>query len=286
MKKLLSAAFLACCALTAWSATIDPNNKFAYGANIAWVNWEGYMATGAFVTVDICGGSIWSANCGWVHLGDGSPDSGPHYGNNSAGDYGVNLDAAGNLSGFAYGANIGWLQFHPLGQPKIDLLSGNFSGDVWSANCGWINLSNAFAHVRTESILPAMDADNDGLPDSWELRFARALDVLGPIDDPDQDGISNRDEAIADTNPFDAGDALRITMFAIHDGQCTINWPSRPNRLYRLLKKPDLSPTSSWQDAGQDLIMPGPSGETTARFTESAGAQGFFRIEPIKPLSP
>jgi hypothetical protein len=75
-------------------------------------------------------------------------------------------------------------------------------------------------------------------------------------------------------------------MFTIHDGQCTIRWQSRPTRLYRVLKKSDLSPTSSWQDAGQGLIVPGSSGETTAQFTDPAGAQGFFRIEPIKPLSP
>ena len=46
---------------------------------------------------------------GWIHLGDGTPANGIRYQNNSASDYGVNHDGLGNLSGLAYGANIGWI---------------------------------------------------------------------------------------------------------------------------------------------------------------------------------
>ncbi|HYT60878.1 MAG TPA: thrombospondin type 3 repeat-containing protein [Haliangiales bacterium] len=286
MKTILSAVLLAGFAFTAWSATtIDPANKSAYGANIAWLNWQGDIANGAVVTDDICSGSIWSANCGWIHLGNGAPPDGPQYQNDADNDYGVNLDAAGNLSGFAYGANIGWLNFHPFGQPKIDLLTGNFSGDVWSANCGWMNLSNMFAHVKTLVVLPAMDSDKDGLPDSWELRFARSLDALTGNDDSDGDGVSNHDEALADTNPLDANDALRITGLAFKDGECTIQWQSRPTRLYRVLKQADLDLKLPWKDVGAGMILPRMTWETDVKFKEP-GPQGFFRIEAVKPLAP
>ena len=288
MKKFLIAAVLASCALGASGATtIDPNHKDAYGANIAWINWQGDVLNGAVVTEDILAGLIWSANCGWIYLGDGSPDNGPQYQNNSAADFGVNLDAAGNLSGFAYGANIGWLNFHPLGVPKIDLLTGNFSGYIWSANCGWISLSNQFAYVKTTVILPAMDSDHDGLPDSWELRFARSLDVLDGRGDPDHDGVSNLDEALAGTNPLDRSDALRITSFARgSDGKCDIQWNSQPTRLYRVLGKSALLPTAAWQDIGLGLIQPSPNTETAVQFPSPRGAHSFFQIEAIKPLTP
>ena len=270
---LLLAAAVSASAAT----TIDPANKSAYGANIAWINFQGDIATGAVVSQTGCTGLVWSANCGWINFGDGSP------GANCA----VNLDAVGNLSGFAYGANIGWLNFHPFGQPKIDLLTGKFSGHIWSANCGWISLSNAFAHVQTTVILPGEDSDKDGLPDAWELRFARTLDVLDGTGDPDGDGVSNLDEALADTNPLDANDVLRITQLVRNSsGDFIINWKSQPTRLYRLLSRPAFDPLTPWQDFGMGLLPPDPGTETAAKFPDPGGAYSFFRIEAIKPLSP
>jgi len=85
MKNLLC-IWLAIYAMSASAAqtTIDNNNKYAYGANIAWLNFQGDGANGAVVTEDILAGHVWSANCAWINLGDGSPDSGPHYQNKYA----------------------------------------------------------------------------------------------------------------------------------------------------------------------------------------------------------
>ncbi len=76
------------------------------------------------------------------------------YQNASAADYGVNTDALGNLRGYAYGANIGWVAFENVGTPQVNLLTGQLSGSVWSANCGWISLSNN-ALSRPTRYLPA-----------------------------------------------------------------------------------------------------------------------------------
>ena len=64
----------------------------------------------------------------------------------------MNVDVSGNLNGYAYGANIGWINFEANGAPKVDLASGNLSGWVWSANWGWISLSNTVAYVQTAAI--------------------------------------------------------------------------------------------------------------------------------------
>ena len=64
------------------------------------------------------------------------------------------------MSGYAWGANIGWIKFEqPTAQPSDQLLTGQMSGYVWSANCGWITLSNAVAYVQTDTISPgALDS--------------------------------------------------------------------------------------------------------------------------------
>ena len=41
-------------------------------------------------------------------------------------DYGVNVDGNGNLSGYVWGTNVGWINFDPThGGVTIDLASGS-----------------------------------------------------------------------------------------------------------------------------------------------------------------
>src|SRR5437899_599745 len=125
------------------ATTINATNKFAYGANIGWMDWRGDTNNGAVIGEYVCSGYIYAANVGWINLGSGSPFNGIQYQNLSAVDFGVNQDGLGNLRGYAYGANIGWINFENNGAPKVNLKTGNLTGYVWSANCGWISLSNA-----------------------------------------------------------------------------------------------------------------------------------------------
>src|SRR5688572_28820105 len=119
------------------ATTVNPVNRFSYGANIGWMDWRGDVANGGVIGEFACSGYIYAANVGWIHLGDGTPANGIRYANNSATDFGVNYDGAGNLRGFAYGANIGWLNFTNRDAsgaiydgPKVDLLTGRLSGYV------------------------------------------------------------------------------------------------------------------------------------------------------------
>ncbi|MSU34804.1 MAG: hypothetical protein EXS36_06775 [Pedosphaera sp.] len=60
----------------------------------------------------------------------------------------------------------------------------------------------------------ADDSDNDGLSDAWERRFFRDL-RYGPDDDPDRDGISNRDEFRNGTDPTDPRNPRRAGVMSI-----------------------------------------------------------------------
>lgn len=66
------------------------------------------------------------------------------YGNTSATDYGVNRGEDGKLSGYAWGTNVGWINFDPGdGGVTIDPASGDFSGHAWGENVGWISFNSS-----------------------------------------------------------------------------------------------------------------------------------------------
>src|SRR6516164_9428175 len=109
-KRFLAAVILLCSVGVANAGTtIDASNHYAYGANIGWMDWRGDTNNGVVIGLRFCSGWIYGANVGWICLGSGAPANGLQYQNNSAADYGVNVDPSGNLRGYAYGANIGWI---------------------------------------------------------------------------------------------------------------------------------------------------------------------------------
>jgi hypothetical protein len=285
MKKLLLCTLLVS-VLTSGRATttIDPVNKYAYGANLGWMNWYADGANGAVIGDYVCAGYLYTANVGWINLGSGSPVNGIRYQNLAAGDFGVNHDGLGNLRGYAYGANIGWINFENTGAPTVDLRTGNLSGSVWSANCGWISLSNAVAFVQTDSFWPGM-LDANGLPIAWELTYFGATGV-DPNADPDHDGQSNLQEYLAGTNPTNAADALEITAYTTAPGGTTnlVTWTSVPTRFYYLQKTMDLG-VPAWLDSGLGLIAP--DGATTTRgVTDTNAPMRFYRVRAVRPLAP
>ena len=278
-----------------WGATtINAVNKLSHGANLGWMDWRGDALNGVVIGAFVCSGSIYAANVGWISLGAGTPANGVRYQNNAAADFGVNHDGTGNLRGYAYGANIGWLTFTNRAAngasydgPKVDLLTGRLSGFVWSANCGWISLSNQFAHVQTDSMDCGPDTDGDGMPDAWELQFA-SLGALTAAGDPDGDGFTNLEEFLADTNPRDANSLLRITSTAkpTAASPTTLTWTSVPTRQYRIHGAIDLTPPVVWSEVGLGLLPPGAGATTTRNVSATAAPHRFFIIEPVKPLAP
>jgi hypothetical protein len=283
---LLSAFSLQPSALLHAATTIDAVNRYAYGANLGWVDWRGDTANGAVIGEYVCSGYIYSANVGWIALGSGSPANGIQYQNNSATDFGVNQDGLGDLSGYAWGANIGWITFEQTyGQPKVNLLTGQLSGSVWSANCGWISLSNAVAYVQTDSIQPGALAP-DGLPIAWLLQNFGTTNINANAD-PTGKGNTIGQDYLAGTDPNNANSVLRITAESFAPGGINANltWNSVPTRFYYLQKNPDLAPTN-WTDSGLGLISPSAGSSTEDGFMDTNAPARFYRVQAVLPLSP
>jgi hypothetical protein len=270
----------------AWASaatTIDPASPYAYGANLGWLNCAADTANGAVIGEYVCSGSIYAQNIGWISLGDASPADQIYY-QNTGTDFGVNHDGLGNLRGYAYGANIGWVNFESQGAPRVDLRSGILSGHVYSANCGWISLSNAVAHVRTATIAPGQ-RDSNGFPIAWELLYFSQLGI-DPNMDSDGDGMTNWQEYLAGTNPYDKAKWLAIRSFEVAPGggSITVEWSTEPGRYYYLQQTKDLA-GDLWADSGFGIIAP--DGPTTRRtIIQPVGASRFFRVQALRPLMP
>ncbi len=277
--KILIAFFLISGGVLQAAATIDSANRYAYGANIGWLDWKGDTNSGAVIGEYVCSGYIYSANVGWINLGSGSPVNQIQYQNNSATDFGVNHDGAGNLSGYAYGANIGWINFEATGAPKVDLFTGNLSGNVWSANCGWISLSNSFAFVQTDSIQKGALAPN-GLPIAWLLSNFGTTNINANAD-ADGDGVSNGNEYLAGTTPTNAVSVLKVTAIVRAAPNSTLNWNAVNTRFYTVQTNSSLS-SGAWNDfVAQNL-----AGWNNASFADTTATNRFYRIRAYRPLTP
>ena len=284
MPILLIALLVGMAQTTEAATTINASDKYAYGANIGWINAQGDVTNGAMVEHSCLSGYIYSANCGWICLGNG-PTNGTAYSNGSATDFGVNMDADGNLNGFAYGANIGWVNFEANGAPNVSKWTGAFDGFAYGANVGWISLSNAMAYVKTDSISPGPDSEPDGLPDKWELEYAPNLGTLVG-NDFDGDGVPDEDEYEAGTDPTDGDDYLHITNQVPAAPMNEISWPSVNYRLYSVEQAVAITNGVLWVDSGLGQIMSDASGSMTETVTNAPSTEGFFRIRCEQPLAP
>jgi alpha-tubulin suppressor-like RCC1 family protein len=273
-------------------SSISPASRFTYAANFGWLNWRTHpLATDApVIEPTLLRGKLYSGNVGWIDLGDGTPSLASGQYAQTGGDVGVNHDGAGNLSGYAYGANIGWIFFDASisSPPRVNLTTGELSGYAYSANCGWIHLGGLRSTLSPSPDLDGPLSGGDGIADHWERERALAAGLLAdtgllganPTADYDGDGISDRDEYLADTNPFSVNDRLKVTGF-VYDattGNIDLDWTGSTRRVFTVLCSPDLQ---TWTPVGTPL-----TGSSADLSLAHPGAQKlFFRVQAGLPLT-
>lgn len=164
-------------------------------------------------------------------------------------------------------------------------VNGVWSGDVvvrTAATNVFLVADDGSSHTalsRFFSVLgPQTDADGDGLPDLWELRYFGSLNAPGggAGDDPDQDGSDNRHEYEAGTDPLDPASALLITAVQITGTDVRLRFRTVAGRSYTLERAPDPASTS-WATVLDSVSGTGGIVEVLHPHGAVSGA-GFYRV--------
>ena len=134
------------------------------------------------------------------------------------------------------------------------------------------------------------DADSDKLPDEWEQRVVRAKpgdavsnigDVL-PSDDFDGDGLANRWELAAGTDPVNPFSAIRLKAERGRDGTPQLQWQAKPHRVYQLQGKRRLAADTPWETLQQFQPVFAPTGENRVTpLDHFQSRSGFFRLRLV-----
>jgi dipeptidyl aminopeptidase/acylaminoacyl peptidase len=126
--------------------------------------------------------------------------------------------------------------------------------------------------------LEAVDTDTDGMEDGLETIYFGGL-AGSPTADDDTDGISNRDELLAGTNPKSA-DSRFVLDSGVNgtEGTISLSSPATIGRVYQLQHRSSLS-NGQWQDVGLPSVAY--SNSITFEVPTDSPATGFFRIRAI-----
>jgi subtilisin family serine protease len=126
-----------------------------------------------------------------------------------------------------------------------------------------------------------VDTDTNGLPDWWELANFNHLTGTDPAADPDQDGLSNLQEFLADTNPNSAGSRLRLTSLTNASNSVTVRWQGGSQSRQYLERETQIGGASAWVD----VFTNEPPTATNASWAELAGTNraGFYRLRAERP---
>ena len=103
--------------------------------------------------------------------------------------------------------------------------------------------ASAFAPITTLA-----DADGDGIPDSWETTYG-----LGdPLGDADADGLLNREEYQAGTDPTNSLSTLKISSVSWTGASLRMEFQAMSNKTYALQYKGSLS-DAAWQTVNSSI---------------------------------
>lgn len=64
--------------------------------------------------------------------------------------YAFSVFAAGNCTDYAWGENVGWINFNPTQGPGVTVTDSAVTGYTWGENVGWINLNPTYGGVTND----------------------------------------------------------------------------------------------------------------------------------------
>ncbi len=125
------------------------------------------------------------------------------------------------------------------------------------------------------------DSDGDGIPDGWEIGTG-----LDPVDesndekDSDDDGFTDSEEWIADTNPLDGNSCLKIGSFT-NVSQIVFN--SSTNRQYQIEVRTDLVDSNETWQVAPGMEWFDAASTQTVKAVSSSSSNRFYRLRVARP---
>ena len=134
-----------------------------------------------------------------------------------------------------------------------------------------------FVRVEAEWLMnPSADADGDGMPDAWELLHGLNASANDAALDSDGDGVSNRDEYAAGTDPANATSVLGVTAY---EAGGVFRWKSVPGRSYVIEESGNLG---AWQVVPGLPVVLAASGDTAVALPLEEGGKRFYRVKVVE----
>jgi hypothetical protein len=124
----------------------------------------------------------------------------------------------------------------------------------------------------------ATDGNSDLLPDDWQSAYWASASALAARAnwDADGDGVNNRDEFLAGTDPTNPDSVFR-TRLRRAGNAIELEWNAVPGLLYQVEHAGSLS-AAAWQAVGQPVVATG----STATLNVPADGPGFYRITRVR----
>ena len=115
-----------------------------------------------------------------------------------------------------------------------------------------------------------VDADEDGMPDDWEIEHGLNITLNDAADDLDGDGVKNGAEFTAGTDPASPPSVFRAEL----DGTFRLTWPSVPGKSYLV----SANTGSGWAPHQTVSAAPAPADATVLKLAPPASGTLLFRI--------
>ena len=132
------------------------------------------------------------------------------------------------------------------------------------------------------SVVPETDADEDGMPDAWEQLHGLNVGVNDAAGDLDGDGLSNRDEYLAGTDPQNATSGLRLIVRSESETSTSLTFEGIQGRTYTVQVSGSLE-SPRWE-RWIDIPARAANGPVTVLDPAPAPGTRFYRL--VTPALP
>jgi hypothetical protein len=146
------------------------------------------------------------------------------------------------------------------------------------------NLAGSTGVERTFTLAVLADSDGDGLPNVWELAHGlRTNDASDAVMDTDLDGVANRGEYTAGTNPTNAQSVLRIETIRRTNAATALTFQAASNKTYTAEARTGAE-TEPWQRVIDVLASTTNRTVSVMDGNSSSEAVRYYRlVTPRKP---